>query len=59
MRLRSLHPGVSLEQVTGATGFALTIPAEVPLTREPTEAELRLIHEVIDPNGLREREVPA
>ncbi|MER5280888.1 CoA-transferase [Streptomyces sp. NPDC002809] len=59
MRLRSLHPGVSLEQVTAATGFALTVPDEVPFTREPTEAELRLIREVIDPKGLREREVPA
>ncbi|MFB6553129.1 CoA-transferase subunit beta [Streptomyces sp. NPDC056405] len=59
MRLRSLHPGVTVEQVTEATGFALTIPDEVPFTREPTEAELRLIREVIDPKGLREREVPA
>ncbi|MGC9378809.1 CoA-transferase subunit beta [Streptomyces sp. MH13] len=59
MRLRSLHPGVTVEQVTGATGFALAIPDEVPFTREPTEAELRLIREVIDPKGLREREVPA
>lgn len=59
MRLRSLHPGVSVEEVTGATGFALTIPDGVPLTREPSEAELRLIREVIDPKGLREREVPA
>lgn len=59
MRLRSLHPGVGVEEVTGATGFALTIPAEVPLTRDPSEAELRLIREVIDPKGLREREVPA
>ncbi|WP_406098778.1 CoA-transferase subunit beta [Streptomyces sp. NBC_01013] len=59
MRLRSLHPGVSLEHVTEATGFALTVPDEVPFTRQPTEAELRLIREVIDPKGLREREVPA
>ncbi|MER8088552.1 CoA-transferase subunit beta [Streptomyces sp. NPDC087532] len=59
MRLRSLHPGVTVEQVSEATGFALTIPDEVPLTREPTEAELRLIREVIDPKGQREREVPA
>lgn len=59
MRLRSLHPGVSVQQVAEATGFALTIPDEVPLTRDPTEAELRLIREVIDPKGLREREVPA
>lgn len=59
MRLRSLHPGVSVQQVTAATGFALTIPDDVPLTRDPSEAELRLIREVIDPKGLREREVPA
>ncbi|WP_328867828.1 CoA-transferase subunit beta [Streptomyces sp. NBC_00304] len=59
MRLRSLHPGVSVEEVAGATGFALTIPDGVPLTRDPSEAELRLIREVIDPKGLREREVPA
>ncbi|MBO0914470.1 CoA-transferase subunit beta [Streptomyces laculatispora] len=59
MRLRSLHPGVSVQQVSEATGFALTIPDDVPLTRDPTEAELRLIREVIDPKGLREREVPA
>ncbi|MFJ6017564.1 CoA-transferase subunit beta [Streptomyces sp. NPDC092952] len=59
MRLRSLHPGVSVEQVAAATGFALTVPAEVPFTREPTGAELRLIREVLDPKGLRGREVPA
>jgi acyl CoA:acetate/3-ketoacid CoA transferase beta subunit len=59
MRLRSLHPGVTAEEVAEATGFALTIPDEVPYTREPTAEELRLIREVIDPKGLREREVPA
>lgn len=59
MRLRSLHPGVTLEEVTEATGFALAVPDEVPETRGPTEAELRLIREVIDPDGQREREVPA
>ncbi|MEW2175663.1 CoA-transferase [Streptomyces sp. NPDC005406] len=59
MRLRSLHPGVSVQQVTEATGFTLAVPDEVPFTREPTEDELRLIREVIDPRGLREREVLA
>lgn len=59
MRLRSLHPGATLEQVTAATGFALTVPDEVPYTREPTAEELRLIREEIDPKGLRDREVPA
>ncbi|MCX4790894.1 CoA-transferase [Streptomyces sp. NBC_01221] len=59
MRLRSLHPGVTPEEVAEATGFALPIPDEVPYTREPTAEELRLIREVIDPKGLRDREVPA
>ncbi|HET6359932.1 CoA-transferase subunit beta [Streptomyces sp.] len=57
MRLASVHPGVTVEQIRQATGFALTIPDGVPYTREPTAAELRLIRQVIDPKGLREREV--
>ncbi|MFF8840971.1 CoA-transferase subunit beta [Streptomyces sp. NPDC015130] len=59
MRLRSLHPGVTVEQVVAATGFALVVPEDVPFTREPTAEELRLIREEIDPKGLRNREVPA
>lgn len=57
MRLASVHPGVSVEEVRAATGFELAITDEVPCTREPTAEELRLIREVIDPEGLREREV--
>ncbi|MEU5216888.1 CoA-transferase [Streptomyces sp. NPDC020807] len=59
MRLRSLHPGVTVEQVREATGFTLEVPDEVPYTREPTADELRLIRTEIDPKGLREREVPS
>jgi acyl CoA:acetate/3-ketoacid CoA transferase beta subunit len=58
MRLVSVHPGVTAEQVQEATGFELTIPDEVPFTREPTPEELELIRTVIDPKGLRNREVP-
>ncbi len=57
MRLASLHPGVTVEQVREATGFELTVPDEVPSTREPTPEELRLIREVIDPADSRSREV--
>lgn len=57
MRIVSLHPGVSLDQVQEATGFDLAVTGEVPCTREPTPEELRLIRTVIDPAGLREREV--
>jgi len=59
MRLRSLHPGVTVEQVREATGFPLAVPEEVPYTRDPTAEELRLIREEIDPRGLRDREVRA
>jgi acyl CoA:acetate/3-ketoacid CoA transferase beta subunit len=57
MRLASLHPGVTVEQVREATGFCLVIGDDVPCTREPSADELRLIRDVIDPKGLREREV--
>ncbi|MFK4102358.1 CoA-transferase subunit beta [Streptomyces sp. NPDC019531] len=57
MRLASLHPGVTVEQVTEATGFELVVPDEVPYTREPTVRELELVREVIDPHDTRSREV--
>ncbi|MEU9604203.1 CoA-transferase [Streptomyces sp. NPDC048057] len=58
MRLVSVHPGVTVADVRAATGFELVADDVVP-TREPTPEELRLIREVIDPDGLREREVKA
>jgi hypothetical protein len=58
MRLASVHPGVSVDEVVEATGFALQI-GDVPETRLPTGEELRLIRDVLDPKGLRDREVPA
>jgi acyl CoA:acetate/3-ketoacid CoA transferase beta subunit len=58
MRLRSVHPGVTVDAVVVATGFELVVPSEVPSSRLPTETELELIRDVIDPDGTREREVP-
>ena len=59
MRVRSLHPGVSADEVRENTGFELDVPAGVPTTREPTTEELRLIREVLDVSDARGREVPA
>lgn len=59
MRLASVHPGVTVDQVREATGFTLTVPDDVPYTRDPSPAELHLIREVIDPAGTRDREVRA
>ena len=58
MRLRSVHPGVTVDDIVAATGFELVVPSDVPETRAPTPDELELIREVIDPHGLRDQEVP-
>ncbi len=58
MRVRSVHPGVTVEQVQAATGFELVVPAEVPETRAPTAAEQALLDEVVDPRRVRDRVVP-
>jgi acyl CoA:acetate/3-ketoacid CoA transferase beta subunit len=57
MRLRSVHPGVTVDEVIAATGFTIVVPAEVPTSREPTDAELAIIAE-LDPRGARDKEVP-
>ena len=59
MRLRSTHPGVTVEEVKAATGFELVIPEPVVSTRLPTGAELTLLRDVLDPKGLRKAEVRA
>jgi hypothetical protein len=59
MRLVSVHPGVGVEQVQAASGFDLVVEGDVPETRQPTDEELRLIREVLDPKALRYREVKA
>lgn len=56
MRLVSVHPGVSVEQVIDSTTFELVVGTDVPTTREPTDEELRLIREVIDPKDTRKAE---
>ncbi len=51
MRLIACHPGVTVEDVIKATGFEIIIADNVRTTDPPTEEELRLLHEVIDPLG--------
>ena len=58
VRLLSVHPGVTAEEVQETTGFDLQLTGEVPTTREPSYAELVLIREMLDPKSLRDREVP-
>ncbi len=57
MRLRSVHPDVSVDEVVEATGFELVVPDDVPVTRLPSLDELEQIQR-LDPRGLRNKEVP-
>ena len=57
MRIRSVHPGVTVAEIQELTGFPLVVPADVPESRLPTDEELRLIREVLDPVGARVAEV--
>lgn len=58
MRLVSVHPGVSVDEVVASTGFDLAIDGDVAQTRMPTPEELKLIRDAIDPAMARYREVP-
>ncbi|MGE4531059.1 MAG: CoA-transferase subunit beta [Acidithiobacillus sp.] len=51
MQLESLHPGVTLEEVLDNMGFRPLVPEKVPNTQEPTEEQIKIIRETIDPNN--------
>jgi acyl CoA:acetate/3-ketoacid CoA transferase beta subunit len=57
MRLRSYHPGASVDEIVGATSFTLSIPNDVAETRLPTPEELDLLRTVLDPKSWRDRDV--
>ena len=52
MRIRSLHPGVTVAEVQDNTGFALHVPQDCPTTTAPTIEQLQLIQR-LDPHNLR------
>jgi glutaconate CoA-transferase subunit B len=49
MRVRSLHPGKTLEQVRASTGFELAALDPVGVTAEPTDRELEILRTEVDP----------
>jgi len=53
MRVVSLHTGVTKEQVVENTGFELIWPNPVPETPAPTDEELHLLRDIMDPAGVR------
>jgi glutaconate CoA-transferase subunit B len=55
MRLDSLHPGATLAAVRASMGWEVRVAAALAETPAPTEDELRLIREQLDPDGLYTR----
>ena len=51
MRLDSLHPGVTLDDVRGTVGWEPKVSPALPTTAAPSIDELRLIREELDPGG--------
>ncbi|MDI7274492.1 MAG: CoA-transferase [Anaerolineae bacterium] len=52
LRLLSIHPGITLEEVLANMACEPVVPAEVGVTEPPTAAQVRLIREEIDPHGM-------
>lgn len=50
--LTALHPGATLEQARENTGWALKTASRLRLTEPPTEDELRILREDLDPDGI-------
>ena len=51
MRLKSVHEGVTVDDVVQNTGFELIMPEQVPTTPPPTEEELDVLRNEIDTLG--------
>lgn len=52
MVLESLHPGVELAEVQAEVGWELRVSPDLSETEPPTEEELHLLREELDPQGL-------
>jgi glutaconate CoA-transferase subunit B len=49
MMIESLHPGVEFDKVQAETGFELMASKKIERTAPPTEKELRILREEVDP----------
>ncbi len=58
MRVRSLHPGVTLEQLHQATGFEMLVEGTPPVTTMPSAQELQLLRSRVDTRRTLQRKFP-
>lgn len=52
MIVERLHPNVTTNEIQSATGWDIQFADELKRTRNPTDNELRLIREELDPDGV-------
>jgi len=52
IRLISLHPGISLEDVTENSAFDIPVLDDLAVTPEPTDESLRIMRQQLDPAGI-------
>jgi len=50
--LTHIHPGVQVEQVQENTGWPLKVAEDLCVTQPPTDEELRILREELDPRGV-------
>lgn len=56
LRLLSVHPGVSVDEVIASTGFEICVPDTVAVTPAPTVEQLEIIRQ-LDPHNIRARQL--
>lgn len=56
MTLNSIHPGVDIDRIKRKTGFDLTISPDCDITPMPTNEEIDLLRNDIDPLNIRKLE---
>lgn len=57
LRLTHLHPGVTIERVQSKTSFPLAVADHLEVSEPPSEHELAVLRQEVDPLGLRRLEL--
>ena len=51
MRVESLHPGVTRQDIIANTGFDMAFSDALRVTEEPSQQELEILRNEVDPTG--------
>ena len=57
MKVGTIHPGIKIDEIRKSTGFELLVPEGISETLPPTEEEINILRNKVDPLGIRKLEV--